>query len=614
MRAAIYCRRSTEQTGGKKGESVGRQEQLAREFAETRGWTVARDHLFVDDGISGAEFERRPGLTALRAAARRGEFRVVVVSEQKSLGREMIAVGSLLKELAENGVEVWSYMDQRSLTPRNALEKAMSSLRSFGDEAHREDTSRRNHEGATSKHARGHVVGGRVFGYRNVDVCDGVDEHGRPRRLYVDREIVPDQAATVVRIFEMYASGLGQRGIAIRLTAEGIAGPKPFARKDGTGLDPYRGWAPSTVRAILGREDYRGVYVWNRSKKRDEYGKKDQRPRPESDWKRVEKPHWRIVSDELWNAVAERRKLVEEQAVRFKDGKLRGKICGRPPKGAVTNLLAGLAKCAVCGGGLVVETYVHSKKKPRVPHYVCARRRASGEKACSNALRIPVEDMNEAVLTAIEEHALRPEAVEAVVAATQRDVSAAVARSLEMELKEVERKIARLTDAIAAGGDLASLVGKLRELEARKVEIADEQAAARPVPMPPRCEVEDRLAEWRELLRKNVQTARAVLDRVLNGRIVFEPMGAGYEFECPTRYDKLFSGVVVPKSALAAHGFDAADVYCRAEDTGLDFGEVLRRAMVRADRTKMASPAGPNIGDDRTKMASPTGFEPVFWP
>lgn len=107
----------------------------------------------------------------------------------------------------------------------------------------------------------------------------------------------------------------------------------------------------------------------------------------------------------------------------------------------MTNLLAGLAKRAVCGGGLVVETYRHTKGKPRVPHYVCARRRASGDKACSNGLRIRVEDMNEAVLTAIEEHALRPEAVEAVVATMQRDVSATVARSITERVR-LSREVA----------------------------------------------------------------------------------------------------------------------------------------------------------------------------
>ena len=239
-------------------------------------------------------------------------------------------------------------MTAKSLTPENAIGKAMASLRAFGDEAHSEATSRRNYEAAAAKHSKGHVVGGRVFGYRNVDVCNGVDEHGRPVRSYVDREVDPEQAPTVVRIFEMFASGVGLKGIARQLTAEGVAGPKPFARKDGSGLAPYRGWAPSTVRAILAREDYRGVYIWNRSRQRDEvYRNVRQRPRPETEWLKVPKPHWRIVSDDLWNRVAERRKDVEAMSVTLAGGRL----SGRPPKEKGLNLLAGIAKCGIYGGG-----------------------------------------------------------------------------------------------------------------------------------------------------------------------------------------------------------------------------------------------------------------------
>jgi site-specific DNA recombinase len=586
VKAAIYCHRSTEQTGDKKVEGVAHQKQLARDFAHSRHWSVHRDNVYVDDGISGAEFERRPGLQAMLAAAARGEFRVLVVSEQKSLGREIFGVGALIKQLAENGVEVWSYMGAKSLTPEDAIGKAMFSLQAYGDEAHREATSRRNHEGATSKHARGHVVGGRVFGYRNVDVCNGTDEHGRPLRSHVDREVDPEQAATVVRIFEMFASGVGLKGIAKRLTDEGVPGPKPFARKDGTGLAPYRGWAPSTVRAILGREDYRSVYVWNRSRKREVLsGKVKQRPRPESEWKRIEKPHWRIVSDDLWNCVAERRRDVEATSVRLTGGRL----SGRPPKDKTLNLLAGIAKCGVCSGGLTVETYFTKAGQPRRAHYVCNRRRASG--ACSNTLRVPVADMEDAVLTAIEDIALTPEAVEGVLVAMQSNVSAAAVRSVERELKELDKRIARLTDAIAAGGELTSLVAKLREMEAKRAKLVEEQYAQRPVPMPPRSLVEDRLAEWRRMLRQP-QTARVVLDRVLRDRITFMPDGLGYVFQCPTRYDRLFSGLVVPQSvwtlpaAPGADGIMPDDVYYRGERDA-DFGELLRRV---ANRKGLASP------------------------
>jgi hypothetical protein len=42
------------------------------------------------------------------------------------------------------------------------------------------------------------------------------------------------------------------------------------------------------------------------------------------------------------------------------------------------------------------------------------------------------------------------------------------------------------------------------------------------------------------------------LQRVLRGRIPFIPVGKGYTFAAPTGFDKLFSGVVVPRSVWAA--------------------------------------------------------------
>jgi hypothetical protein len=38
----------------------------------------------------------------------------------------------------------------------------------------------------------------------------------------------------------------------------------------------------------------------------------------------------------------------------------------------------------------------------------------------------------------------------------------------------------------------------------------------------------------------------AVLQRVLRGRITFTRSGNGYEFFAPTRFDKLFTGIVAP--------------------------------------------------------------------
>ena len=105
-----------------------------------------------------------------------------------------------------------------------------------------------------------------------------------------------------------------------------------------------------------------------------------------------------------------------------------------------------------------------------MPEYICHRHRTNG--TCTNALRMPVADMNEAVLQAVEEHALTPEAIEQVIHLTERDDVADQQAALARERKDVEKRIARLVAAIETGGDAASLVAKLRELEARQRAIA----------------------------------------------------------------------------------------------------------------------------------------------
>ena len=71
--------------------------------------------------------------------------------------------------------------------------------------------------------------------------------------------------------------------------------------------------------------------------------------------------------------------------------------------------------------------------------------------------------MNEAVLWAVEEHALTPEAIEQVIGLLERDDVTELQDKLARERKDVEKRIARLVAAVEAAGDVASLAVKLRE-------------------------------------------------------------------------------------------------------------------------------------------------------
>jgi hypothetical protein len=171
-----------------------------------------------------------------------------------------------------------------------------------------------------------------------------------------------------------------------------------------------------------------------------------------------------------------------------------------------------------------------------------------------------------------------------------------------------------LCDAVEAGGDTVSIATRLRELEDRHTAIAGELAALQPVPHLPAAVVESRLNEWRRLLRQSPTQARAVLQRVLAGPLVFTPCDIGYMFEAPTRFDRLFEGFAIRVPDVGnVPDFMKADVgmgldhYQAALDA--DYSKLLERAYGQW----VASPKGlaPFFEDDGGKgMASPKGTAP----
>src|SRR5688500_17723640 len=112
MIAAVYARKSTDQAVADDAKSVTRQVEHARAYAASKGWTVVDEHVYVDDGISGAEIANRPGFVRLMNALKpRAPFQVLVMSEESRLGREAIETAYALKQLVASGVQVWFYLD-----------------------------------------------------------------------------------------------------------------------------------------------------------------------------------------------------------------------------------------------------------------------------------------------------------------------------------------------------------------------------------------------------------------------------------------------------------------------------------------------------------------------
>jgi DNA invertase Pin-like site-specific DNA recombinase len=115
MICAVYTRKSTDQTGvADEQKSVARQVEHATAYARRKGWAVDEAHVYVDDGISGAEFANRPGFLRLMNALKpRPAFHVLVMSEVSRLGREQIETAYALKQLSTAGVRCFSYLEDR---------------------------------------------------------------------------------------------------------------------------------------------------------------------------------------------------------------------------------------------------------------------------------------------------------------------------------------------------------------------------------------------------------------------------------------------------------------------------------------------------------------------
>lgn len=514
-RVALYLRRSTEEH---QAASLEVQESEARRFiAKHAAYELKSEHVFIDSGVSRAEFAKRPGLIALLRAVEAKEVDVVVTRDETRLGGDMVRVSLLIQDILDAGARLYYYFTGEEVQLNDAVSKFMVTARNFAAELEREKIAQRTHEHLLVKARKGLNVGGRVYGYDNIDVMDG------ERRKHVEYAVNAEQAAVITEIFTRYARGEGLRTIAKALNARGIK--SPWAGKRGTGS-----WAPSALFSVLRRIRYIGILQWNRMEKTYRKGTKVRIERDAHEVLRVEAPHLRIISDDLWGA-AHAQMTAKKPTAGKKTERKKG---GRPP----SYLLSGITKCGICGGAL---TAVHGRDGTTpIKVYVCSYRRDRGEAICTNSHRRPVDRLNAGVIDWIKSNILSDELVLDTLKEVRRRLAASAKRSdkeiptLEAKAHKLQAQIANIVDAIAEtpkGDQRAALVDGLgerqEELNALKARIAAIKAAPETVQLEVRrmeVEAKARILQLREALEANPKEARAFLGAVFGGRLTATPL------------------------------------------------------------------------------------------
>ena len=166
------------------------------------------------------------------------------------------------------------------------------------------------------------------------------------------------------------------------------------------------------------------------------------------------------------------------------------------------------------------------------------------------------------MLDTVEHTLLRPEVIEAVIARAEAALAANTSMvrrsSLERELTQLDLELKRLSAAVAAGGELTSLVEAVRVGESRREELRSGLASlilrrAEFDAAKLRQQLDERLADWRGLLRRHPVQGQQVLKRLIDGRLTFEPTADGeeryYRFTGTGTVEPLLAGEVVQKWA-----------------------------------------------------------------
>jgi site-specific DNA recombinase len=429
-------------------------------------------------------------------------FGVVIMQAQDRFSRRDGAEAvTELKQLARH-VDVWFYAERARFEAGTFASNTLGFLKAEFAAEFRRAIAEKTHEAMLRRAQLGHVTGGKVFDYDNVR-----------RNDFVERAVNEPEANVVRDIYQRYADGEGFKAIAHALNAAALPSPRPQRGRPS-------GWDPGTVRAVLKRPLYRGVVVYNRTKKRDKDGSRyvgRQPKRPEAEWIRHDRPELRLIAPEIADAVDVRLALRRHTYLRDSKGRLLGRPRGLPDS-RTRHLLAGFIACA-CGARFeAVRGY-----------YVCAARRRKGPAVCAGAFIFAVESMENVFLDVIEETIVSEDFIQRVLDATFAETPEVRLDDLRAERRRIATEVTNLTTAIAAGGDIPALVEKLKERD-QALKRLDARLAC-PIVMPDREQLraglDARCQEWRAILRnQHVGPARTVLQHLvaLPIRVHNEPM------------------------------------------------------------------------------------------
>lgn len=348
-RVYSYVRCSTAAQAG--GDTFERQDAAAAAYCARQGWQLDDSLRLADEGrsaYSGAHLDDKAALGRFIRAASDGlvpRGSILLVDDQSRLSRMgLYDTMQLMHDLIDvHGVELVTLNNGQRYTPENWQDignwvvSGVGAALAHGESKEKARKIRSARKGnREAARTTGAIFTGQVPGWIRV-VGRERDSKGRPHggRL----ELIPERAALVARMFDLFLSGTGKRAIAAIFNDEKIPtwGGAPW-------------WQPNYVFKIIRSPAAAGVWV----------------PRVKNAARKFEAVE---PIEGYFPAVIDADTFQRAEAlaaVRRTSG--RG--------GEIQSVLAGLAKCPACGSAM---TRIGNNERSGGPKLVCVKAKAGAD-------------------------------------------------------------------------------------------------------------------------------------------------------------------------------------------------------------------------------------------
>ena len=359
---AGYARISVDDEQEQKNISIENQKAIIEDYVKTHfpGSTLT---FFEDRDRSGYTFEQREGYQEMRRGLMRHKYDILIIKDFSRFSRRNSRGLVELEDLRDAGVRIISIGDGVDFPNDDDWLKIQFQF--LVNEMPVTDTSRKVRSVVKRRQNDGEWICAAPYGYLVTE-----DKQF---------EIIPTEAETVRRIFDLYSNaGWGYKKIANYLTDQGVPTPRMSERmrKEAAGKKTKReaknAWAIATVQGILDNDFYIGTLRQGKYTRAKINGKEIKRNDDEHIV--IENHHQAIIDYRTFaitRALREKRSRSNYRGVKIND-----------------NVYSGFLQCGDCGSPMFAMS-----RSDLAPAYTCGTYHRRGLKGCtSHHIRVETLD------------------------------------------------------------------------------------------------------------------------------------------------------------------------------------------------------------------------------